>query len=46
MEHFGDCFAHDSMADDCREMAGKVAVLVTSLLSVPSQIAWLLTTVT
>lgn len=33
MEHFGDCFAHDSMADDCMKMAGKVAVLVISSLS-------------
>lgn len=32
MEHFGDCSAHDSKADDCRKMAGKVVVLVISSL--------------
>lgn len=30
MEYFVDCFAHDSMADDCTKMAGKVVVLVIS----------------
>lgn len=33
MEYFGDCFAHDSVADDCTKTAEKVVVLVTSSLS-------------
>lgn len=33
MEYFGDCFAHDLMADDCMKMAGKVVALVISSLS-------------